>query len=67
MKPDFRTILMVVEGVLFVALLVYGSAQSWSSSYSTGTLTGYLAGAMFVNEAIDRLLARASRRRSLHR
>ena len=67
MKPDLRMALISVEWLLFAALAFYGNAHSWSSSYSAGTLAGYLAGAMFVNETIDRLATRASRRRGSYR
>ena len=68
MRSDFRWLaLFAIELVLFVALIFYGNEQSWSDSYGMGALTGYLAGVMFVNETIERLAKRTSRRRTLRR
>ena len=67
MMRDLRMALIAVEWSLFVALAFYSGMNSWSGSYSAGILAGYLAGAMFINETIDRLAERASRTRSLHR
>lgn len=67
MSPDRRRIalaLMVAELALMVAFITYAEVNSWDSSGGNWILTGYLLVAMLFNEAIDRLLVRASHRRS---
>jgi uncharacterized membrane protein len=68
MKRDFCMALIAIEWVGFLALLFYSGTNSWSSSYSTGVLTSYLATVLLVDETIDRLARRvAERRRGSHR
>lgn len=69
MKPDRRSIalaLAVAELTFMVAFVVYAEVRSWGVSGGNWILSGYLLAAMLFNEAIDRLLVRAERRR-LHR
>ena len=70
MKPDrgsIALVLVVAELAFMVAFVIYAEAHSWDSSGGNWILTGYLLVAMLFNEAIDRLLLRAERRRGLHR
>jgi hypothetical protein len=70
MKPDRRSIalsLMSAELALMIAFVVYVEVHSWDISGGNWILAGYLVLAMLFNEAIDRILVRAERRRGLHR
>jgi hypothetical protein len=70
MSPDRRRValaLPVAELVLMAVFIVYAEAHSWNSSGGNWILSGYLLMAMLFNEAVDRLLVRASRRRGSHR
>lgn len=67
MKRNLHLAVMAVGWVGFFALLVYSGTNSWSSSYSAGALTGYLATVMWINETIDRVARRVARHRELHR
>jgi uncharacterized membrane protein len=66
MKLDRRSIILTLifaELALMVAFVIYAEVHSWDVSGGNWILTGYLAVAMLFNEAIDRLMARSSRRR----
>jgi len=66
MMRSLNLAVMAVGWVGFFALLVYsGTNDSWSSSYSTGVLTGYLTTFWFLVETINRLERRVARRRRL--
>jgi|GEM_PF-1227659 len=68
MNLDFRWIVIsCVELIAAVAFLAFAGTNSWSSSESSWALIALLLIFMLVNEAVDRLLVRAERRRGLHR